>query len=929
MNDYKTALKEYQELQFISNIKINDMAFLADKVNSFNNAFLSMKETIQLSLENTSEEFNFINPIFKNYLESINKLFLSYKEKIIVPLKISIETFNNTTQDNIKEFNKIKTSLIESKQKVTKAKEEYYNFIKSNKNNDTIKDDQNELFKAKKDNFAQLYKYEVDKMNEIINKNNKDYEKIINTLNEINLTTNNIIKNILCRFCKHISDIGNIFIKCSEQLNESLDKNLKDLDINKIYIPQIDKKTNLRFNLEIFEEYKENKAENKEDNVENLNINNEKSDNTEKKEGNENNKINGQNKDIYLKRIMSLPRKGFDDFEIIDGPIYEMTQERMKENINQLNEIIKKLTSEKELTPLEINQLINILKEDPLEKRETFSYIFLIQIKKFYKNRVINLKNRQNFIHLTNIMNNLCIKEDNTKTYNAIIEVSQMIKFENLFLFSMIQKKNHFFSTKTFWLRVIQDNLLDNINNYANKLLTQTANDRSKNRKKTKYKKDLLLNTALYKDIINYNKLYEDQINELNDYAYENLCIILSKTIPGMCSFLVPEFTSIDIINHYSKLFDFDSKTKNYFENLLEAKNIRNTSSLKKTTEKSIKKSAMFNIIFIISSTLKFLPRNEFINLLQLNKFLKPHIEKKIFKFLLSNKDLTIDKRIKLWENILNVKNAVHLVNYQNVKSLMKERLEKKEIEKKSQEGRNLDTIDKDLVRTPFISKHEKDKEKLGWVLKCLNYAKPDVGYCQGMNYLALFFYQLLDYDEEKTFNFMFALETQTKYEQLFHDDLRMLKIFFIVLDKLINLYKPEIYYKFVDSYLSTNIYSTPWFVTLFTNIGSEFHKKDYPKYVIMVMENYIIDGWSAIFNSGFTLTRYYFDKIMKIEEEKLINYMIKDICEEDIVQNENFEKIQKYYEKNSEKINEFLISKLIKITRYENINTFLKNKNY
>ena len=54
---------------------------------------------------------------------------------------------------------------------------------------------------------------------------------------------------------------------------------------------------------------------------------------------------------------------------------------------------------------------------------------------------------------------------------------------------------------------------------------------------------------------------------------------------------------------------------------------------------------------------------------------------------------------------------------------------------------------------------------------------------------------------------------------------------------------------------------------------------------------------------------------------------MIKDLCEQEIVKNENFHKIKKIYEENSEKINELLISKLVKITRYENIHIFLKSK--
>ena len=105
-------------------------------------------------------------------------------------------------------------------------------------------------------------------MNEIINQYNKDYEKIIKTLNEVNLTTNYILKNILVRFSKHVADIGNLFIKFSEELNESINTNLKQYENSEIYIPQIDKKTNLRFNLEKFEEYDEN-------NMENININQE------------------------------------------------------------------------------------------------------------------------------------------------------------------------------------------------------------------------------------------------------------------------------------------------------------------------------------------------------------------------------------------------------------------------------------------------------------------------------------------------------------------------------------------------------------------------------------------------------------------------------------------------------------------------------
>ena len=179
MNDYKTALKEYQEVQYIIKNQINNMVFLSEKINSFKSAMLSIEESIKFSLDNNSEEFNFINPIFNFFIQEIKTNILSYNEQIILPLKNCITNFQFATNNNLKSFNQIKDSLIESKQKVTKAKNEYYNFIKANKNNNNINDDNNELLQAKIENYSQLYKYEINKMNEIITQNNK---KVLNLL---------------------------------------------------------------------------------------------------------------------------------------------------------------------------------------------------------------------------------------------------------------------------------------------------------------------------------------------------------------------------------------------------------------------------------------------------------------------------------------------------------------------------------------------------------------------------------------------------------------------------------------------------------------------------------------------------------------------------------------------------------------------------
>ena len=80
----------------------------------------------------------------------------------------------------------------------------------------------------------------------------------------------------------------------------------------------------------------------------------------------------------------------------------------------------------------------------------------------------------------------------------------------------------------------------------------------------------------------------------------------------------------------------------------------------------------------------------------------------------------------------------------------MKDKLEHNLIDPNSEEGKNFYTIQVDLLRTSFINKNKTHLEKVRLILKCLNLLRPDIGYFQGMNFFALFFYQLLFYDVER-----------------------------------------------------------------------------------------------------------------------------------------------------------------------------------
>jgi hypothetical protein len=192
------------------------------------------------------------------------------------------------------------------------------------------------------------------------------------------------------------------------------------------------------------------------------------------------------------------------------------------------------------------------------------------------------------------------------------------------------------------------------------------------------------------------------------------------------------------------------------------------------------------------------------------------------------------------------------------------------------------------------------------------------------MHYIVSFLYQLLDYNEEETFYFFCGLELNTKYHIIFEDNFETLKTFFQVFEKILNINRPEIYYKFIDSHLVTNIYLSSWFITLFTDCANVFVKPNIPKYIFFVIEKFIIEGWAPLFNCGFTILDYCYDKIMNLEKDKLIYYVMNILEEDDILKNENFEKVETLFLKNSKHLNEFSINKLIEITKFEENNQYL-----
>ena len=131
----------------------------------------------------------------------------------------------------------------------------------------------------------------------------------------------------------------------------------------------------------------------------------------------------------------------------------------------------------------------------------------------------------------------------------------------------------------------------------------------------------------------------------------------------------------------------------------------------------------------ILKNCLSFLDTKHKVDLLHLNKNL--NIKKYYYESFLERKELSKEKRIKIWQIILLNKEANN-VNY-------------KEILKDLNEIEDSKVIMDDTKRTFLANKDkEKTQEIVKNILSCFisknNY---NIRYCQGMNFIVAFLYQL------------------------------------------------------------------------------------------------------------------------------------------------------------------------------------------
>ena len=908
MNDYLNLIKEYDEINsYYKSIK-GDYEILEGYIKQFISAISLLNKPL-INEKNLQENYLFF--FIEKYTDFVNKIKESINIEnidLITPLKQVCETQHNQMKKILSSYNKIKTDLFEEKLKLNNAKKEYMQMlnetitnqeIKSGNNNDTNssdlqKNEENLLYDAKKNICFISYKYELEKLNEKIDKSNEKYEKLKPELDSILLEKENTYKVLFLKFAKLLGNIGELFIEFKNNLEEKLFKVLNEKKNSTIYNISENNEIKERFQKEKLETIEDIDSKNKE--KENI-INNDNITEDKTEEEINNNKIE------KMKSIDGM------DFEIMNDYISSEDPEL----INLMNESIEKLLDEKDISSSEVSHLLENMKLDT-----DYSLKFLEELKKFDKNNIILFKNEQNFNHLSNLFNELIISKGyNNELINQIINLSQIIKYNDIIISMVLIKKNKIISSKKFWINLIDNNLTFNLVEYINNINNNKSKEIKSNKKPNKKISEKIMN--ILNNITPYKKLNKKQKIQVEQYVNDSLLLTISKSISYMNNFSIQQPLIMDILNHYVENFELGIETYYYFENILTIKFQKNNLKMKSSHEHTKEKYGLFlsKEELIILNAAKFLSKGDYNKLFLLNKSMYLKIRKYLVKYRLTYLDIPIDERVQLWEILLNIKEIKKNYDY----NLIKKNYMNNSAQKNyygEEKNRYLNIIDLDLERTPLFNTQETHKIKANFILKCATTIEPEVNYYQGMNYILLFLYQVLNYDEEETFYVFWSLIKQTKFIEVFNDNMKALVTYFKIFEKIIESNYPDIYYSLMKKQIMTQFFATQWFVTLFNGDAEEFEREKTPKFLILAFESFLYYGWAGCLNLGLALCIHNKEKIFEYKVSQLTSYMIKDLNSIKNINEEDFKEIKNIFINNSEKINETYIQKLINVINFE-----------
>ncbi|XP_050269922.1 uncharacterized protein LOC126713988 isoform X1 [Quercus robur] len=165
-----------------------------------------------------------------------------------------------------------------------------------------------------------------------------------------------------------------------------------------------------------------------------------------------------------------------------------------------------------------------------------------------------------------------------------------------------------------------------------------------------------------------------------------------------------------------------------------------------------------------------------------------------------------------------------------------------------------------------FQQRHGPGQRSLYNVLKAYSVFDRDVGYVQGMGFLAALL--LLYMSEEDAFWLLVALlkgAVHAPMEGLYQVGLPLVQQYLFQFDQLVREYLPKLGEHFTQEMINPSMYASQWFITVFS-YSFPFHL------ALRIWDVFLYEGVKIVFKVGLALLKYCHDDMINLPFEKLIH---------------------------------------------------------
>ena len=851
------------------------------------------------------------------FIEKLKTIYLSIDTNIATKYEKLLKKMQNNHGIALNNLSKLSIIMNDYKFKMDKFKHNYFNACKSVMEQEKRIIQLKENKKAKEDDFIKnnellskyvtiletqesIYKSEISKINKLLEQCEEVYQRNVKIFKDEYSFKLNFILTSLNEFKKEINNI----IGSNQEYTPKIDKALKCINIErdlKIY----DEYNNFlnenkrRFLLEKFLDYRT---------LRNSGLIDDK---------------NGENKISYNKTKSSIDVSKY--LKII--------------NLGKKNEICINFKNEDEKN---INDyLMNLLKDDKKIDNDKYEFIsnsiknnndnieliLNILINQCKQNSFLKITNLDNLYLLSDLLNSIIsvVSKNNNifeLCYMALFISEKSIYFNkdnvyNKCYLCKVLSKNEIYSDSIFWTDLINQKINMLAETKSKMIIEKREKERIENSKSGKKLNKFMGMFSFSNDKNKENELIENEIlfgqifeEKLPLYSVE----VIEDYIQHFSNFNFDQKKASKLILEIAEKYKIDDSFVTYFMAKLNSNMCINQEDLiknKNNYETEIKQLDYDNLYFNSSNTgttikykrildptlrgiiysLKFIEINDFPNILALNKIYNKTLVKIIYKnIFIKYHDMDTKKHIDIWKILLNYSEIKKLYDYQKIKKELN--IDNKNYFNNLEKMRNSkDIVDLDVLRTHFDKDKEKNQLKISYIIKAIRFAKNNLKYCQGMNYIAAFLLNIMD-NEEEVFYLFLSIFDSTDYGKLFIKDLEKLKKYFYVFGRLLNILLPELDFYLKDNKIDVSFFVSPWFITMFTNTFQNIKDKKNPKILLRIFDLFFFSGWKSIIKIGISILKNYESTIMNLKFEELLHFLIANILKSDFFQKENYEQL-------------------------------------